>query len=168
MAIKVVKKNFPFEKYEIQCPLCKTRVQYMLDDVKYHRRFPEGYIYCPNCRRPMSHSTATAIELDKEKALKEAEENAILVAYKYEKQLKKNTISGVIFFIISALCLILSVVLAVVTTQVIYLLLLLPALILLVIAIAAINGAACAKEQITLAGDKLAQIEAAKKEYGIK
>ena len=59
MAIKVIddsKVIKPNAKYEVTCASCNAVVQYLGQDVSYHRNFPQGYVYCPNCQRPIPHN----------------------------------------------------------------------------------------------------------------
>lgn len=49
-------KNSLLDLFEVKCTYCGTTLTYQRKDVAPHRRWPNGYIYCPNCRRPIGHS----------------------------------------------------------------------------------------------------------------
>ena len=67
MAIKVVDDSNtinPKARYRTECQSCKAVVEYLGYDVSYHRNFPKGYVYCPNCKRPISHVEENRCEND--------------------------------------------------------------------------------------------------------
>ena len=37
-----------------KCPSCFNEIQCTIRDFRRHGRFPEGYLYCPVCRKPIS------------------------------------------------------------------------------------------------------------------
>ena len=55
MAIKVIKENTDRNsKYKVSCG-CGSVIEYTGSDLRYHRNYPEGYIYCPVCGQPVAH-----------------------------------------------------------------------------------------------------------------
>ena len=40
--------------YRCQCPSCGKDIQARIQDFRPHGRFPEGFIYCPICKKPIS------------------------------------------------------------------------------------------------------------------
>ena len=67
MAIKIVDSSNvikPNARYEVTCECCHAVIQYLGRDVSYHRNFPKGFVYCPNCRRPLAHKEENRCEVD--------------------------------------------------------------------------------------------------------
>lgn len=42
--------------FEIECEYCKTKFDYKYNDVGYRMWYPDGFVYCPNCKKPLRHS----------------------------------------------------------------------------------------------------------------
>ena len=40
----------------VQCPHCGQHIEYYRSDVRPHRNYPNGFVYCPNCSRPIGYS----------------------------------------------------------------------------------------------------------------
>ncbi len=40
--------------YRCQCPSCGKDIQARIQDFRPHGRYPEGFIYCPICKKPIS------------------------------------------------------------------------------------------------------------------
>ena len=38
------------------CPHCGQTVQFYRSDIRPHRRFPHGFVYCPHCSKPIAYS----------------------------------------------------------------------------------------------------------------
>lgn len=47
--------------YRQVCPLCKTVVVYMDDKLDFRPWYPDGFVYCPECTKPLRHSESYAI-----------------------------------------------------------------------------------------------------------
>jgi len=47
--------------YRQTCPGCKTVVVYMDDKLDFRPWFPDGFVYCPTCMKPLRHSENHAI-----------------------------------------------------------------------------------------------------------
>ena len=47
--------------YEQVCEQCHTRVRYTDDKLDYRPWFADGFVYCPNCQKPLRHNEKFAI-----------------------------------------------------------------------------------------------------------
>ena len=47
--------------YRQVCPLCKTVVVYMDDKLDFRPWYPDGFVYCPECTKPLRHNENYAI-----------------------------------------------------------------------------------------------------------
>ena len=47
--------------YEQVCEQCHTRVRYTDDNMDYRPWFADGFVYCPNCQKPLRHNEKYAI-----------------------------------------------------------------------------------------------------------
>lgn len=68
MAVKIVKSNLSktYDKastFETTCPYCNSVFTYQGYDLKKHRRFKNGYIRCPVCKKPIGHEKGSQIEV---------------------------------------------------------------------------------------------------------
>lgn len=50
--------------YQQQCPLCRTNVQYTDYHLDFRPWFPDGFVYCPTCKKPLRHNEAYALNPD--------------------------------------------------------------------------------------------------------
>ena len=41
--------------YRQTCEQCKTVVEYQDDKLGYRPWFPDGFVYCPTCQKPLRH-----------------------------------------------------------------------------------------------------------------
>ena len=48
--------------YEQECPLCKTKVVYTDVKLGFRPWYPDGFVYCPTCQKPLRHSERLAID----------------------------------------------------------------------------------------------------------
>ena len=55
MPVQILENGNLCNKYVAECPVCKSKVTYLGLDVKAHRNYPSGFVYCPKCRRPIPH-----------------------------------------------------------------------------------------------------------------
>ena len=51
--------------YKQTCPQCQTIVQYNDFNLDYRPWFPDGFVYCPTCKKPLRHNECYAIDADK-------------------------------------------------------------------------------------------------------
>lgn len=54
----------PKSAYYVECPYCDFGIRYDSDDVRSHRRWPNGFIYCPNCKKPVGFNKYDHIEYE--------------------------------------------------------------------------------------------------------
>ena len=47
--------------YENECDQCHTIVQYKDDKLGFRPWFPNGFVYCPKCNKPLRHNENLAI-----------------------------------------------------------------------------------------------------------
>lgn len=47
--------------YRMECDQCRTVVEYMDDQLGFRPWFADGFVYCPNCKKPLRHSERNAI-----------------------------------------------------------------------------------------------------------
>ena len=86
MAIKIVEEETLINqgaKYKVTCPVCGTVVEYLKRDVSIHRRFPNGFVYCPRCKNPLAHnednSTGDIVNIKEEDQKKRENRIAIFI-----------------------------------------------------------------------------------------
>ena len=53
MAIKVVSGS---ETFKVKCPVCGTVFEYESTDLGFRPWFPNGFVYCPTCKKPVRHT----------------------------------------------------------------------------------------------------------------
>ncbi len=70
--------------YVIRCPYCGLTLKYRDRDLGYRAWFPNGFVYCPQCRKPLRHSEIYAVRPDGSPVYrtKEEAELAILNGYR--------------------------------------------------------------------------------------
>ena len=49
--------NNPF--FTVVCPTCATKFDYQKSDLGYRAWFPNGYVVCPICKKPIRHNAVT-------------------------------------------------------------------------------------------------------------
>ena len=120
MAIEIIEKGNLYKKYAATCPVCQAKIQYLGSDLRVHRNFPNGYVYCPGCNNPIAHNEANFIaeeRADPEEARKQYSE---LLACKKELTNSKNAgiAFGSIVFLVGLALLIAGVVTMVMSGQI--------------------------------------------------
>lgn len=48
--------------YVQTCPGCNTKVTYKDDKLGFRPWFPDGFVYCPTCQKPLRHNENLAID----------------------------------------------------------------------------------------------------------
>ena len=48
--------------YRQTCESCNTEVTYKDDKLGFRPWFPDGFVYCPTCEKPLRHNEAYAID----------------------------------------------------------------------------------------------------------
>ena len=105
MAIEILSNGNRGNEYVVECPICKSKIRYLGIDIKYHRRYPDGFIYCPRCRSPIAHNEKN---LSTEPGSINENPNSFIEKLKREKEeveKSKNTLSipGILFFVLSVI-----------------------------------------------------------------
>lgn len=52
--------------YQQKCEECHTVIKYKDDVLDFRPWFPDGFVYCPKCSRPLRHNEAYAIDKPQE------------------------------------------------------------------------------------------------------
>ena len=55
--------------YRQTCDLCETIIQYTDDKLDYRPWYPDGFVYCPTCKKPLRHYEHYAIDKKVKKTL---------------------------------------------------------------------------------------------------
>ena len=50
--------------YETECPACRTRIRYTDYNLDFRPWFPDGFVLCPKCKKPLRHNEMLAINPD--------------------------------------------------------------------------------------------------------
>ena len=66
MAIKIENQNSANDVFKVTCPSCGRALSYERKDIRFHRRWPNGFIYCPGCKAPIGHNEANLFKTGKE------------------------------------------------------------------------------------------------------
>lgn len=51
---KIVKEDDKKWQYQTECIYCHQTITCIPSDFKPHYRYPEGFVYCPYCKKPVS------------------------------------------------------------------------------------------------------------------
>ena len=51
-------------EYRLRCPFCGTYVSYVDRQLGFRAWYPDGFVYCPKCRKPIRHSELFAVHPD--------------------------------------------------------------------------------------------------------
>ena len=55
MSVKITSKDGLYDCFKVKCPKCGVEFEYTRRDIRPHRRWPNGFIYCPKCKIPVGH-----------------------------------------------------------------------------------------------------------------
>ena len=50
--------------YRVRCPYCGTVTEYRDNQLGYRSWYPNGFIYCSRCRKPLRHNEVFAVKPD--------------------------------------------------------------------------------------------------------
>ena len=64
MAIKVTKSGATNDKYAIKCEYCGCEFEYQKEDLGFRPWYRHGFVYCPECQKPLRHSEDYKISYD--------------------------------------------------------------------------------------------------------
>ena len=48
--------------YQTTCEECKTVIRYTDQNLGFRPWFPDGFVYCPRCKKPLRHRESNAID----------------------------------------------------------------------------------------------------------
>ena len=107
MAITVENATRPnrYDHFKVQCRRCGRELSYTRRDVLSHRRWPNGFIYCPACKTPNGHREDNLVESgeiyeEKEAVRKKEEKKKLAEQYtkeELEKEIAKYSVQKVVF-----------------------------------------------------------------------
>ena len=89
MAVRIGSRKGSFDQFKTKCPHCGVELEYTRTDIQPHRRWKNGFFYCPRCKNPVGHEESNLVQsgeeflrsLPKEKieeSLKYANQNKVL------------------------------------------------------------------------------------------
>ena len=110
MAVKV-ENTTPIhrsDRFKVQCRRCGRELSYCRRDVLSHRRWPNGFIYCPICKTPNGHREDNLVESGQvyeinEAARKQEETKKLAEQYSIDglkEEISRYSIIKTVFFII--------------------------------------------------------------------
>lgn len=89
MAIVIENVENEKDKFKIKCQCCGRDLTYLRSDIKSHRRWPNGFVYCPGCGTPNGHNEENIIlhgeEIEKQNVAKLSIEKLLEEHRKYKK-----------------------------------------------------------------------------------
>ena len=88
MAIQVTKDTGKYDRFKAKCKYCGKEITYGRNNVRPHRRWPNGFVYCPGCKRPIGHEESN-LEISGEELLKQSAIVQNVDADKLERQIRK-------------------------------------------------------------------------------
>lgn len=62
MAIKITNNEGADDIYHVKCEYCNCEFDYQLEDLGFRPWYPHGFVYCPNCNRPLRHRKENKLE----------------------------------------------------------------------------------------------------------
>ena len=97
MAVEIIDEPIqnkrPLDWFEVKCPHCEADLRYPRYEVQAHKRWPNGFIYCPKCKNPVGHEEINLCQTEDD--YKESVPYSI--AEKYQSQLKLFRILRIVF-----------------------------------------------------------------------
>lgn len=63
-----------YDIFKVKCTHCGREIKYGRKDIRQHRRWPNGFIYCPGCKAPIGHDENNLFESGQEVLDKRAQE----------------------------------------------------------------------------------------------
>lgn len=88
MAIQVTKDTGKYDRFKAKCKYCGKEITYGRNNVRPHRRWLNGFVYCPGCKRPIGHEESN-LEISGEELLKQSAIAQNVDADKLERQIRK-------------------------------------------------------------------------------
>ena len=95
MAVKVVNDARNTRVYRGKCTFCGCEFEYQGSDLSYHRNFPDGFLYCPRCKKPFRHEELNEIASSPVERVHTKDDELNLLKVSYHKLVK-----GKVLFIV--------------------------------------------------------------------
>lgn len=95
MAIQVTKDTGKYDRFKAKCKYCGKEITYGRNNVRPHRRWPNGFVYCPGCKRPIGHEESN-LEISGEELLKQSAIAQNVDADKLERQIRKLRVPKIV------------------------------------------------------------------------
>lgn len=98
---KIVDNKGYYDYFEVKCQHCGSIVRYSRKEIRAHRRWPNGFVYCPKCKNPIGHFEQTlkgnALEDKKvnETATKASQMESVRLISKEEYRTYKDSLSSI-------------------------------------------------------------------------
>ena len=69
--------------YLLQCPYCRTNIKYTDRSLDFRPWYPNGFVYCPGCRKPLRHNEIYAVDANGNPVYKTQQEadQAVYIGY---------------------------------------------------------------------------------------
>lgn len=71
---RVANNTGVYDVFKTKCKHCGREITYGRRDIRPHRRWPDGFIYCPACKQPMGHDEGNMFQTGEEVLEKRAQE----------------------------------------------------------------------------------------------
>ena len=71
---KVANNAGVYDVFKVKCIHCGREITYGRRDIRPHRRWPNGFIYCPGCKVPIGHEESNMFQTGEEVLEKRAQE----------------------------------------------------------------------------------------------
>lgn len=97
MAIEVTNNAGRFDRFKTKCPHCGRELSYARNNIRPHHRWPNGFLYCPGCKRPVGHSEDNIVEKGEDILRERAKQENVSVE-DLEKQIRKLTVPKNVMF----------------------------------------------------------------------
>jgi predicted amidophosphoribosyltransferase len=78
--------------YRMRCPYCGTNVSYTDKNLDFRPWYPNGFVYCPRCRKPLRHEEIYAVDVNGTPVYKTQEEanQALYIGYTHAMGYPEN------------------------------------------------------------------------------
>ena len=94
MSVKITNNEGLYDCFKCKCPKCGVEFEYTRRDIRAHRRWPNGFVYCPRCKIPVGHDNANfshnKLEVAKQQQAVEDEKPSNLNYEEYLKYRRKT------------------------------------------------------------------------------
>ena len=59
--MRIVNRDGAYDIFRSKCPRCGVEFEYSRRSIRPHRRWPNGFVYCPKCKMPIGHDNSCFI-----------------------------------------------------------------------------------------------------------